>query len=87
MMIAEISYNYWVYMLRDNKYDNKRRMYRRIAFSLWKKQDAKDSNISYFIDNSVRDEMEGRTNGKYALVYYVQGGARKKRIWSNEFNI
>lgn len=87
MMLADISYNYWVYMLRDTKYENNRRMYRRRSLSYWQKRDANDSNISYFIDNSVRDEIEGRINRKYALVYYVQGGARKKRIWSNEFNI
>lgn len=85
MMLADISYNYWVYMIRNEKYEDIRRMYRRIASTYWQKQGVKEANTSYFLDNASKDEISGTVQGKYSLVYYVQGGARQKRIWSNEF--
>lgn len=87
MMLADVCYNYWVYMLRDKKYVDKRRINRRVATGYWQKQESTDSNILHFLEKSYDDEIAGTKTQEYSLVYYVQGGARKKRIWSNEFEI
>lgn len=86
LMLADINYNYWVYMLRDDKYIDKRRANRRLATNYWtKNMSIQDENVKSFISNAEFDELSGNIQRKYPLVYYIQGGARKKRIWSNEF--
>lgn len=86
LMIADINYNYWVYMLRDDKYSDKRRKCRRVAISFWKKDESfQDMNVESFAAKSETDELYGNTKEFYPLVYYIQGGARKRRIWSNDF--
>jgi len=86
LMVADINYNYWVYMLRDDKFAEKRRKCRRTAISFWKKDESfQDIHAKSFAMKSETDELEGNIKEVYPLVYYIQGGARKRRIWSSDF--
>ena len=65
-LLADINYNYWVYMLRDIKYGNKRKKYRRDSLDYWKKAECNiNSNIAYFMEHSRMDEMTGNISGNF----------------------
>ena len=85
-LLADVNYNYWIHMLSDNKYEGKCKKIRKDAMHYWQKAESvMDANISYYMENSRRDEMCRSSSDNYSLVFYVQGGARKKKIQSKDF--
>ncbi len=86
LLLADTNYNYWLFQLRYDLHPEQRRMNRVEAVTSWGRTEAKkDPHVQAFLKVAQTASIEERSEANEDMIFYIQRGARKKRIWSDTF--
>jgi len=84
MDLADIKYNFWIFLVKNDLSISKRRKLRRFIFKCWAEANVEGERYEKFFNESNQIELDKEFHISMSNMLFVQAGARKHVIWTDE---